>query len=253
MGRLLKYCEICNKLIIKEKNKNWNEYAKKKYCSKKCSGISQRNKLQLKCLSCKKTFLRHPSFIRGKNNFCSRKCRSSYARYKIVCKNCGKKFIRNPKSPNNKYCSRLCYTNYSWKIVKCFECGRKFKKRICEISKAKINNHKHMCSRLCRNKYTSKYLGGDGILQNKKYNYKRYRGHNWSLIRKQVKERDNFECQQCFYKKNLEVHHWEPFQISFNNDPENLITLCKECHKEKHIEYIEEELYEDLQNEGFWG
>lgn len=44
-------------------------------------------------------------------------------------------------------------------------------------------------------------------------------------------ERDKFTCQICG-NKGLEIHHKDKWQE--NNDPDNLILLCKDCHKKEH-------------------
>ena len=58
-------------------------------------------------------------------------------------------------------------------------------------------------------------------------------------LREQIRQRDNYRCQECFRHQNelrtitnkkykLSIHH-----IYFNkknNNPENLISLCKNCH-----------------------
>ena len=63
--------------------------------------------------------------------------------------------------------------------------------------------------------------------------------------------RDNFTCQHCgeFHAMkneygiyipiddgNLNVHHIKPVSEGGGDEPENLITLCKNCHKEIHRE-----------------
>jgi len=55
-------------------------------------------------------------------------------------------------------------------------------------------------------------------------------------FRKIVLERDNFECQICGDKNNLEAHHiisprLSPMEV---NDRDNGITLCRSCHKNIH-------------------
>lgn len=48
---------------------------------------------------------------------------------------------------------------------------------------------------------------------------------------KLIKARDNFICQKCGEVNCLEVHHILPLVYGGSNDPTNLITLCKNCHK----------------------
>jgi len=54
-----------------------------------------------------------------------------------------------------------------------------------------------------------------------------------------VLERDNYTCQVCGFQanswqeaQNLDVHHIVPVSKGGEClDPENLITLCKKCHR----------------------
>jgi hypothetical protein len=61
------------------------------------------------------------------------------------------------------------------------------------------------------------------------------------VLRQLVFERDQYTCQKCLLHKNeldcsLHCHHINPYVDSpiEGNDPENCITLCKDCHKEVH-------------------
>jgi len=48
----------------------------------------------------------------------------------------------------------------------------------------------------------------------------------WKEIRIKIKARDGNACVICGNHRNLEVHHTREKAL-----PENLITLCKRCHK----------------------
>ncbi len=58
-------------------------------------------------------------------------------------------------------------------------------------------------------------------------------------IRQDILERDKFVCQVCDSDNQLVIHHIDettnrkPNQIA-NNDPTNLITLCRSCHLKVH-------------------
>ncbi|MYL18239.1 hypothetical protein GLW36_16560 [Halorubrum terrestre] len=62
----------------------------------------------------------------------------------------------------------------------------------------------------------------------------------WQKARKIVLERDDFECQKCSTvggpEGHVELHvdHIEPQSAGGSDDPENLRTLCRECHMEIH-------------------
>jgi len=49
---------------------------------------------------------------------------------------------------------------------------------------------------------------------------------NWKEIVSKVKQRDLMRCVLCGSNKRLEVHHTREKPL-----PENLITLCYQCHK----------------------
>jgi len=58
------------------------------------------------------------------------------------------------------------------------------------------------------------------------------------ILRQIVLKRDNYTCQKCgkFENVRLHCHHIIPHINSplETNDPDNCITLCKDCHKEVH-------------------
>ncbi len=58
----------------------------------------------------------------------------------------------------------------------------------------------------------------------------------WIRLRKKVFERDGYKCQVCGSQKNLCAHHIKPRggypELAYEID--NVITLCKKCHAEKH-------------------
>jgi 5-methylcytosine-specific restriction endonuclease McrA len=67
----------------------------------------------------------------------------------------------------------------------------------------------------------------------------------------EVLVRDNFTCQECGFNQpvsgaphlmemiNFHVHHLKPYAKGGNSKPENLITLCEDCHKKWHKEHRE--------------
>ncbi len=70
-------------------------------------------------------------------------------------------------------------------------------------------------------------------------------------LRKKVFERDNFTCQKCKTKnktaKILEAHHIKPLFNHGDDDINNVITLCLDCHhfapnnEEEFEAYVKEE------------
>ena len=73
-------------------------------------------------------------------------------------------------------------------------------------------------------------------------------GSKWTdRLKRQIKQRDNFECQNLNCTKNfksLEVHHID--KNKQNNNPTNLITLCSSCHKLYHFDTIQLQFKKDI-------
>jgi 5-methylcytosine-specific restriction endonuclease McrA len=64
--------------------------------------------------------------------------------------------------------------------------------------------------------------------------YKEYlQSDAWKAKRKAVLIRDQLRCQLCGHEKNLHVHHVTYDRI-YNEDLEDLITLCSDCHSTLH-------------------
>jgi len=59
-----------------------------------------------------------------------------------------------------------------------------------------------------------------------------------TYLRKLCFERDNWECQKCGATINLHCHHINGYTQNkiLANDIDNVITLCKSCHKRVHSE-----------------
>lgn len=73
-----------------------------------------------------------------------------------------------------------------------------------------------------------------------------YSGESWIKYSKEIRKRDRYKCTLCGMtnnecikrnKKSLDVHHIIPYQLSLDNSPGNLRTLCAACHKLKDTEF----------------
>jgi len=60
--------------------------------------------------------------------------------------------------------------------------------------------------------------------------YHRVRTKEWKQLVKLILKRDNHTCQNCGVNENLHVHHIIPYRIIQDDNPKNLITLCRRCH-----------------------
>jgi hypothetical protein len=63
---------------------------------------------------------------------------------------------------------------------------------------------------------------------------------NWDEIRRDVYQRDGYECQTCGAQggqagnTELHAHHKTPISEGGSNEMSNLVTLCKSCHNNQH-------------------
>lgn len=194
-------------------------------------------KVKVICDNCGKSFERYPSTVK-KHNFCNQQCYKEYhskdTKY-YICEICGKKF-KGMKHNANRFCSRECYNQYHNIENKNRECP------VCHKIFAADRQSRIYCSVECYNKDRHmpkgenhhNWKGGISKENDKKdsWDYK-----NW---RKQVYERDNWTCQQCFIKgKKINAHHiksWKYYpELRYSVD--NGITVCEDCHKQIHQYY----------------
>src|SRR3989339_243751 len=69
-------------------------------------------------------------------------------------------------------------------------------------------------------------------LEGKEYQQSEFEGENKKA---KVKWRDKYECQHCYGKTHLQVHHITPRSNGGTDTFYNLITLCERCHKDLHL------------------
>ena len=55
-----------------------------------------------------------------------------------------------------------------------------------------------------------------------------------NATRKAVYRRDGYRCALCDSTKYIQIHHAMSRSIGGSNKPENLITLCADCHALAH-------------------
>ena len=82
------------------------------------------------------------------------------------------------------------------------------------------------------------------IVKTKEDRARFYGSTAWRKLRQSILERDHFECQWCKaegrlttqYDSVLEVDHIKELETNpeLAYDPDNLRTLCKDCHNKRH-------------------
>lgn len=148
----------------------------------------------------------------------------------VSCKICGKKFYAKPshlKRGWGKYCSSKCQykARLKGKFVHCEICGKKIwrKPRLLKLSKSK----KFFCNKSHQTLWRNSIFIGSRH-PNWKGGYSRK--HKAFLIKNGIKA----ICKLCSCndKRVLAVHHRDSNKK--NNEIENLVFLCHNCHHLVH-------------------
>ncbi|MDN3953862.1 HNH endonuclease [Sporolactobacillus laevolacticus] len=148
----LHICEVCEKEFTSAKKDS-------RYCSQKCYGISERNRVITKCANCGKEIeVIKSKFNRFENFYCNQKCHNehlkglmegknnpNYNRVEVDCSGCGKGILVIPYNLKNHqyhFCSYGCYlknigkffmaennSNYLRVTFYCSHCGISFERK----------------------------------------------------------------------------------------------------------------------------
>jgi 5-methylcytosine-specific restriction endonuclease McrA len=63
---------------------------------------------------------------------------------------------------------------------------------------------------------------------------------SYKQLCRQVLARDNWRCQVCGSRNNLQVHHKQLRSQQGSDEESNLITLCANCHEDLHHGHAED-------------
>lgn len=197
-------------------------------------------KIERYCLLCNQKFFIKPSVIKcGGGKYCSVECHNKASRSGeyFDCKKCGKIFYvsrSNIKRHSNKFCSQECYHDWMKGENHHMWLGGKIQK-ICECCKKSFKTqysakNKRFCSVGCKRKWFrgQNHSNWHGGISFEPYGL----GFNKQL-KEQIRERDNFTCQECKYTEKQLGHTLDVHHIDYNkrdSNPNNLISLCKFCH-----------------------
>jgi hypothetical protein len=180
-----------------------------------------RKKEDRNCLACNKLF--YPSY--NKKKYCSKNCaRPSFGwskgiiktKFKMYCANCNKEFLTVPSDTNRKFCSNRCFgqSKSTSVILSCLYCKKDF-------IDTERKRRKKYCSHECFLAYSAKYRR--------------------SISKSKKTQKTNFllkhnKCMVCFWNIEpaiLELHHID--RNRNNNDIDNLLLLCPNCHSVDHF------------------
>ena len=175
--------------------------------------------VEVTCQTCGSTIERYQSEIEGKDNiFCNLECHREYQEQKSAKEH-------------------ACYQG--GKIsVDCSNCGAENIKKVDPYRVRQQDNF--FCDHSCLGQFNENRYSGNGNPNFKGGDWgHNYRGENWKPIRNKVRERDNYECQECGSTieelgQIPDCHHIKP-ESSFDEPTdahfvENLVLLCRNCH-----------------------
>lgn len=108
VDRLTKKCEHCDGEFV-----TWPSQCEvTKYCSRECREADRRERREVTCKQCGKTFLAHGKKDASTRKFCSKECRTEYGSVEVVCDWCDKPFKRYRSwIRKQNYCSDQCSHN----------------------------------------------------------------------------------------------------------------------------------------------
>lgn len=143
----------------------------------------------------------------------------------VKCKICNKEFYVKPchqKKGYGKYCSRDCQRNgqRTGEWILCEVCDAETWKTPKAFRKSKSG--KFFCSRSCQTKWRNKQFSGK--------KHANWKGGEYTYQRIMKEGRVKPICAKCGMqnKKVLVIHHKD--QDRKNNNINNLIWLCRNCH-----------------------
>jgi hypothetical protein len=172
------------------------------------------------CIHCGKVFQIKNSDIKyGRGKYCSRSCKTAHKSLLVTCSNCKKEFSvylsRFKSSKKYIYCSIKCRANHL-KIIGTKPPSMLGKKRPEHSIRMSGEN--------------SPFWKGGTYDKNRKIDEGRKFYRDW---RKQVFEKDKYQCLFCGNKNNLEADHILPYSRfpEKKYDLDNGRTLCHSCHK----------------------
>ena len=204
--------------------------------------------MKVKCDNCGKEFEKKIAQIkRAKHNFCCRNCHNEFrkgkpnlARRRRItkeCDNCSKTIevsLSRQKTFKNHFCNKNC--EYEWMkrrtTVTCENCGKEFERRNSQFKRSSY----FLCSRKCSSQWHR--LENSPLWRGGK-SFEKYGEVFNDDLKYQIRERDNFTCQECYHTEAqlssvLDIHHIN--YLKKDNRHKNLISLCKSCHSQTNFQ-----------------
>lgn len=192
----------------------------RKYCSRQCRDAAQTTRVRLTCVQCRREFERKAyqrDWSQERGPFCSMPCYGAWQ----------SRHIRGATAPS--------FDPERHVHLACAMCGAAFWRNRVEFLRK--NQELAFCSRQCFQSFARiEWTGQANPSWRGGRSY--YRGPSWREARKLALERDSHRCVDCSSEGPLVVHHLVPFAACAEspeaNALDNLVTLCRACHLERH-------------------
>lgn len=195
-------CDVCDEQFRKQATHA--EKYDRHFCSNECKSEAYKNRVKLECDNCGDDFERRKShYDECTNQFCSVACRAEYesTRHSVECKNCGQLTEK---------------TGYQYR-----------------------NADAHYCSTECRNEHQQgdnhpSWISGSWLLKTLRRHVGEFR---WRNRFDHLDMASPLKCEACGATEDevnqsaLDTHHIVPVMAGGSNHPENLMTLCRPCHR----------------------
>lgn len=199
--------------------------------------------VELTCKNCRSSYFVKPSRV-DSSKFCSMECKSNNSRISVTCDNCGEdfsKYKRRVERSDADLCTQECREEY-WSNniapeidspgesieLDCSHCGNAITK-----PKSQTLFDKTFCNKDCYGAWLSENNVGKHHPQYTGGPADKFTVHE----KRRIFERDDYTCQDCESRGgNLNAHHIEPASENPDkvHDIDNGVTLCVECHAERH-------------------
>lgn len=114
--------------------------------------------------------------------------------------------------------------------LRCEWCGEDYQRREEQADSSRF------CSRRCQGEWYSENRSGENSPHWEGGPDDPRNSKEWPEMRKEVLERDEYICQRCSAEAtpSPHVHHNVPVSEGGENNLENLVTLCEDCHCSIH-------------------
>lgn len=220
-------CDYCGTLLIKKRS----EVHEHNFCCREhANEWLRRNQVTVPCTLCGKPVTKTRSMVQERN-FCCREHQFEWRRNRleVTCDYCGKSLSRPPSLVRStNFCDAQCRD--AWESANrrvelaCDWCGMPI---VRPKSRLEWVGH-HFCSKECTNLWRSQRYSGSGSPHWRGGTSRLPYGPDYTDdLRETIRLRDGHICAMCGSPAKC-VHHID--DDKFNNNPSNLITLCRSCH-----------------------